>query len=409
MSSSQKPRPREGLRVADFTHVLAGPFCTRILSDLGADVIKIENPGGDLSRRLGARRGGMSGYFMQQNCGKQNVSIDLRKEEGRALALDLIAASDIVVENYRPGAMDSLGLGWEAARARKPSLVYCSISGFGHRGPKRDERAFAGIAHATTGMLDRQARAWRSDPQDSVLAVGDTVSGLQAAIGILAALRAAETTGRGQWLDLAMHDSLLAIQEAANFHYFGGQATAEDFLCAWLYRCGEEWVVVPADPRVDWERLCRLMGRPDLAGDERYGTHELRSRRLAELEEHLASWIAAAPGAAAVVADLHEAGFAAARVMTMTEALESEQTLARDMAPLRDDRTGGQVRVLNSPYRYSDAEAGVRGRPAFRGEDNQAVFGDLLGKSAEELARLKAAGVLSDRLPDRTDVPEKQD
>lgn len=392
-------RPLDSIRVADFTHVLAGPFCTRILCDLGADVIKVETPGGDLSRRLGARRGGMSGYFMQQNCGKRNVSIDLRQAEGKSLALELIAASDVVVENFRPGAMKALGLGWEEARAVNPRLVYCSISGFGHASPLRDQRAFAGVAHATTGMLARQGAAWRSAPQDSVLAVGDTVTGLQATIAILAALRSVEHSNRGQWVDLAMHDALLAIQEAANFHFFSPDSGEYDFLCSWLYPCGSDWVVVPSDPRSDWERLCAVMERADLFNEPRYASYEDRAGLLEELEGHVAGWIAGFASGDAAVACLHAAGFAAARVMTMGEALESEQTRARDMAPERDDRNGGRVPVLNSPYRFSDAESGVRGHAAFRGEDNAAVFGDLLGHSQSDIDRLTERGVLTDRIP----------
>lgn len=392
-------RPLESIRVADFTHVLAGPFCTRVLCDLGAEVIKVETPGGDLARRLGARRGGMSGYFMQQNCGKQNVSLDLRQSEGRDLALDLIEKSSIVVENFRPGVMDGLGLGWEAAKQRNPGLVYCSISGFGHNSPLRDQRAFAGVAHAATGILDRQSKAWQTEPQDSVLAIGDTVSGLQATISILAALRLAEQTGRGQWIDIAMHDALLAIQEAANFHLFSDETTQYDYLCAWLYPCRDQWVVVPSDPRSDWLRLCAVMERTDLAEAERYASFDQRVALRAELEGHLGQWVAGHTDADQVVAKLHAGGLAAARVLSMSDALGSEQTRARQMTVPRDDRNGGQIEVLNSPYRFSDAESGVRGKPAFRGEDNRAVFGDLLGRSAKELARLEAIGVLSDRLP----------
>ena len=206
-----KTHPLAGVRVLDLSHVLAAPFCTRILSDLGADVIKIEAPSGDLARKLGARRGGMSGYFMQQNCGKRNVSIDIKTKAGRELVGRLAESSDIFVENFRPGVMDELGLGQEALRSRNPGLIYCAISGFGHDSPLRDQRAFAGVAHAATGMLHRQAVATKRAPTDSVMAVGDTVTGLQAVIAILAALHQRDLTGSGQFIDMAMHDALLAI------------------------------------------------------------------------------------------------------------------------------------------------------------------------------------------------------
>jgi CoA:oxalate CoA-transferase len=394
-STASSPWPLAGLRVADFSHVLAGPFCTRILADLGADVVKIETPDGDLSRRLGGRRGGMSGYFMQQNCGKRNVSIDLRTAAGRAVACDLACASDVVVENFRPGVMDGLGLGQAALRERNPRLVYCSISGFGHDSPKRTERAFAGVVHAATGLIDRQARAFGQQPVDSVFAVGDTVTGLQAALAIVAAVHLRERTGEGQHIDMAMHDALLALQEAANFVLFGGTET--DFLCAWVYPCRGRNVVIPSDPRANWDVLCSLMSRPGLLTDPRYDTYAKREACLPELERIVGEWVAAQPGADDVVAACHARGLAAARVQTLSEALASEQVRARRMTVPCDDRSGGTAEVLNSPYRFSNATAGVHGRAAFRGEHNEEVLVEWLGRDDGD--RLAEAGVVSSRLP----------
>jgi len=397
-AGSSRPWPLDGVRVADFSHVLAGPFCTRILADLGADVVKIETPEGDLSRRLGERRGGISGYFMQQNCGKRNVSIDLRTGQGRAIAADLAAACDVVVENFRPGVMDGLGLGQLTLRARNRRLVYCSISGFGHDSPQRSERAFAGVVHAATGLIDRQARAFGQQPVDSVFAIGDTVTGLQAALAIVAALHLRERTGSGQFIDMAMHDALLALQEAANFVLFGGGET--DFLCAWVYPCGGRNVVIPSDPRAHWETLTKLMGTPALARDPRFDTYTKREACLPELERIVADWVAAQPSAEAAVAACHANGLAAAKVQTLTESLASDQVRARAMTVPCDDRSGGQVPVLNSPYRFSDADAGVHGRPAFRGEHNREILAGWLARTPDELARLEADGVLSSRVPE---------
>lgn len=379
--------------------MLAGPFCTRILSDLGAEVIKIETPEGDLSRRLGRRRGGVSGYFMQQNCGKRNVSLDLKRPEGRALAARLAAACDVVVENFRPGVMAALGLDEGPLRALNPRLVYCSISGFGHSSPLRSQRAFAGVVHAATGVLHRQAEAWGHEPEDSVLAVGDTVTGLQAAIAILAALQLRERTGCGQFIDMAMHDALLAVQEAANFTLFDEQGSDTEFLCAWVHRCKDEYVVIPADPRAYWSELTRVMAKPHLLTDERFDTYEKRAPRLRELEAIVSQWVASFACAADAVAALHAAGIAAAKVLTLSQALTSEQTSARQMTVPCDDRSGGTSAVLNSPYRFSSASAGVRGRPSFRGEDNRAVLGELLGVDERELTALEQSGVLSSRVP----------
>jgi len=399
VSEAVAKRPLDGLRVADFSRVLAGPYCTRMLADLGAEIIKIEPPEGDVSRRLGPRRGGMSGYYMQQNCGKQNVSLDLKNPRGRDLALQIIRRCDVLVENFRPGVMAGLGLGPDEVRRGQPELVYCAISGFGATGPARDQRAFAGIAHASTGTLWRQATIMGQRTADSVLALGDTVTGLQATIAILAALALRSRTGEGQFIDMAMHDALLSVQEAANFYLFPEEPSETDFLCSWVYRAADRDIVMPTDPRADWDTLCRVMGQPKLRDDPRYDTPQKRAECLDELEAHIQSWVLEQPDADSVVAALHAAGLPGARVSTLGEALESEQTLARDMTPERPDRSGRHVRVLNSPYRFSDATAGVRGVPAFRGEHNATVLAGLLGLSATEISRLEIDGIISSRLP----------
>jgi crotonobetainyl-CoA:carnitine CoA-transferase CaiB-like acyl-CoA transferase len=345
----------------------------------------------------------MSGYYMQQNCGKRNVSIDLKNPRGRELAERIIARSDILVENFRPGVMDELGLGHEVVRGRQPELIYCALSGFGHDGPWRDRRAFAGIAHATTGMLARQLSISGAPAFDSVLAVGDTVSGLQATIAIMAALELRRRTGRGQFIDMAMHDALLAIQECANFYLFPDDGTEDDFLCSWIYPCKGRLVVMPPDPRAHWDRLTAVMNEPELGRDARYDTLAKREAALGELEAHIAQWVAEQESADAVVAQLEAAGFPGARAMTMGEALDCEQTAARNMVPEIDDRSGRPTRVLNSPYRFVDeqaAVAGIRGVPAFRGEDNREVLGELLGLAPQELADYEAEGVISQRLPE---------
>lgn len=403
MPDSVAPRPLAGVRVADFSRVLAGPFCTRMLVDLGAEVVKIEPPEGDVSRRLGPRRAGMSGYYMQQNCGKRNVSLDLKQPRGRELALEIVRRCDVLVENFRPGVMAAFGLGPDTVRALQPKLIYCSISGFGTTGPGRDQRAFAGIAHATTGMLWRQATITGQRTADSVLALGDTVTGLQATIAILAALALRGRTGKGQFIDMAMHDALLSVQEAANFYLFHDEPSETDFLCSWVYRAADRDVVMPTDPRADWEALCLVMNRRELIGDPRYDTPQKRTACLDELEAHIQSWVLDQPNADRVVAALHAGGLPGARVATLGEALDSEQTRARGMTPEMPDRSGRRVRMLNSPYRFSDAAAGAHGVPAFRGEDNAVVLGELLGLSDDEIRRLEEEGIISSRIPQRAE------
>jgi len=362
-------------------------------------VVKVESPLGDVSRRLGPRREGISGYYMQQNCGKLNISLDLKTEEGRLLARRLVAQADVLVENYRPGVMQRAGLDWESSLADNPALIYCSISGFGHDSTLRDRPAFAGIAHATTGTLYRQGSFFRHDPEDSVLAVGDTVTGMHSAIAILAALRLRERTGRGQFIDMAMHDALLSIQECAHAYLHGAGGSDTDVFCSWVYRCGDDFVVMPSDPRANWTELTAVMDARALAVDERYATLALRNACLSELEAHVQAWVAGIDSADVVVEKLAAAGLPGARVLSLAEALDSQQVVERSMAPEMDDRSGSSCRVLNTPYRFSDATAGVSGRPAFRGENNRDVLQRWLAAEETEINRLLDCGVLSDRLP----------
>jgi crotonobetainyl-CoA:carnitine CoA-transferase CaiB-like acyl-CoA transferase len=250
-------------------------------------------------------------------------------------------------------------------------------------------------------MLQRQAHAWSTEPRDSVLAIGDTVTGLQATVAVLAALALRERTGSGQFIDMAMHDALLSIQEAANFELFGSGSTENDFLCSWVYRCGDQHVAMPTDPRAHWEALAAVMNAPELACDPRYDTHEKRTERLDELEAIVQGWVMDQPSADAVVAALDRHGLPGARLLTMAEALRSEQTKARRMTVEVDDRSGRRVGVLNSPYRFSDADAGVSGVPAFRGEHNREVLRELLDMSDGDVDALERDGVISSRIPER--------
>ncbi|TFH21653.1 MAG: CoA transferase, partial [Myxococcales bacterium] len=384
------------------TTTWAGPMCGCVLADFGADVVKVEMPGGEMARRAPPMLPGtnppISFMHATVNRNKRSLTLDLRRPEGRDVFLRLAARADVVIENFRPGVMDGLGLGQAALREANPGLVYCSISGFGHTGPWRERRAFAGIVHATTGVLHRQAVATERDPIDSALAIGDTVSGLQAVVAVLAALRLRERTGRGQFIDMAMHDALLSVQEAANFHLFSDESSENDFLCSWVYRCGDDFVAMPDDPRAHWDRLTRVMEKPELATDRRYDDYSKRAARLDELEALVQGWVAGQRSADAVVERLQTHGLPGARIMSLAEALECEQTRARGMTRERPDRSGGTVPVLDSPYRFSEATAGVRGEPAFRGEDNRDVLSALLGLDDAELDQLERDGVLSSRI-----------
>ena len=201
--------PLHGIRVLDFTRVLSGPHCTRMLHDMGADVIKIEPPAGDLTRFSSPRRNGLSTYFVQQNAGKRNVSIDLATPEGVAIVLELVDHADVLVENYRPGVMKRLGLSAEVVRARNPKLIYASLSGYGQTGPWVDRRAFAPVVEAEAGIVASQGNARGGDYAKDPHSHADVYTGMETAAAILAALYQREHTGVGQLLDVSMAETML--------------------------------------------------------------------------------------------------------------------------------------------------------------------------------------------------------
>ena len=207
------PGPLDGVTVLDFSRVLAGPHAGRMLADLGADVIKVEPPEGDMSRFAYPRRASIATYFTQQNCGKRNLSLDLKHPAAVELLLQLADQADVVLENFRPGVMDRLGLGQEALRGRNPRLVYCSITGYGHTGPWTGRRAYAPVVGAESGLTWLQGVSRGGDFANDPLSHGDVYAGLQGVAAILAALFQRERTGQGQWVELSMAEALLCVNE----------------------------------------------------------------------------------------------------------------------------------------------------------------------------------------------------
>ncbi len=208
----------EGVKVLDFTRVLAGPFASRILADLGADVVKVEPPEGDMTRGMGRRINGISGYYTQQNVGKRAICVDLTKPGATELMLRLAAEADVVLENFRPGIMSSFGLGWEQLSAVNPRLIMLSISGFGQTGPERDRASYAPIIHGEVGLLQRQQFVDGGDqPRDFALSIADTYTGLHGTVGLLAALNYAQRTGIGQHVDMAMINAMFFTDDYAHF------------------------------------------------------------------------------------------------------------------------------------------------------------------------------------------------
>lgn len=376
--------PLAGLRVLDLSRVVSGPFAGRMLSDLGADVVKLEPPDGDRSRTWGEVRHGLSGFYTQQNAGKRNVCIDLARPGGRDAALALAAAADVVIENFRPGVLDRLGLGWPVLHDANPRLVLLSISGFGQTGADSGRQAYAPIVHAESGFVARQARADGTPPSDPVLSVADYDAGLHGLVAVLAALWMRERTGAGQHIDLSMLAAMLATDDYAHHALDGSEIVR---LGGEVWQGPEGPLMIAAAIGELWRALRTVVEIEDLTPDgaDRETT---RAFRRASLE----IWMAGLATQQELYDVLTRARVPWASVREPERAFD--QPGAAGMIAEVDDRGGGLRRVVQSPYRFSAAAAGVRGPAPYRGEHNREVLAEWAGWDGPRLDALEASGAL---------------
>lgn len=380
-------RPLAGLRVLDLSRVLAGPFAGRMLADLGADVVKLEPPEGDITRGWGQQRHGLGGYYVQQNAGKRAVCVDLSASGAPELVLRLAGRADVLIENFRPHVMAQYGLGWERLQALNPRLVMLSISGFGAASPEAHRPAYAPVLHAESGAVARQA-ALDGAPRttDFVLSNADTNAGLHGLVAVLAALHLRERTGTGQHIDLAMLDAMLATDDYAHFALDEMEITRGG---------GEVWdapggpIMVTGEFRSLWRVLTGKLGVVDPTPEGAALPEKIRARRQAA-----ARFYAGFATRAELTAALDRVAIPWGDVRSVADAFASPTALARGSAARVDDRGGGERRVVQSPYRFSGAASGIAGAPRYRGESNREVLADWLGAADDEISRLEAAGVL---------------
>jgi crotonobetainyl-CoA:carnitine CoA-transferase CaiB-like acyl-CoA transferase len=393
--------PLSGVRVLDLSRVLSGPSCAKALADLGADVIKIEPPEGDLTRTAQPRRGGIPVYFAQQNCGKRCISVDLATPRGQDVVLRLMEASDVVVENFRPGVLDRLGLGYDQARALSPAIIYCSISGYGQDGPSANRRAYAPVMHAELGLMELTARRRRSEPVAEAISHADLYAGLQATVAILAALFHRDHTGQGQHVDVSMAEGLLqgmeltAVElaggEGDRFHVFGGYNAP-------VLRLGDGTVVcVAGDPVSTFPTWCKAMGEEGLLADERFATHQSRDANRGAMLEEMQALAGRFGSFDEFEAVIERSRMAAGALRTVAEAATSNWAAARGALVDVGDAATGPLELPRSAFRFSSARAGTRGRPAHQGQHNREVLMDVLGMTEGEVASLREAGVLRER------------
>ena len=395
--------PLAGVRVLDLSRVLSGPSCGKALADLGADVIKVEPPEGDLTRTAQPRIGGFPAYFAQQNCGKRCVSVDLHLAAGREVVASLAEHVDVVLENFRPGVLDRLGLGYETVRPRNPKVVFCSITGYGQDGPAAGRRAYAPVMHAELGLMEFSARRLHRDASPESVSHADLYSGLQAAIGILAALVQRDRTGEGQHVDVSMAEVMLQATEWTAVELAGGQGDLLHIFGSFnapVLQLGDGTVVhIPGDPVSSFPAWCAAMERPELLDDERFVTREARHSHRAEMLDVFQAFAATFTSFDSFEAALGRGRLAVGQMKPITDVADAEWSSAR--GALVDVELGDSVpmRLPRSPFRFSAADAGTSGRPAWQGEHNREVLRELVGLDDVAIDALERDGVLIERRP----------
>ena len=404
MQQASAPRPLDGLRVLDFTRVLAGPFATALLADLGAVVVKVEPPQGDDYRAIGPTRAGESALFWVMNRNKRSLVLDLKNPAARDVALELAAWADVVFENFRPGVAERLGIGPVALRARNPRLVYVSVSGFGQTGPLAQRPAYDIIIQAMSGLME--ATGSPDGPPTLVgEAVADVVSGLFASWAALAALQQAARTGSGQHVDVSMFDSTLSFlaTSVARFLFTGRpprRVGNRHPLSApfGVYRAADGFFALAVLNSKLFQSLATVLRRPDLATDPRYASDESRSDHELELRALIEQW-AAGLAVETVVRELESAGVPAAPLWNIAQALESAQARERGvLTPVEDPRLPG-LSLPTQPVRFGGAAANRAECAPALGEHTGEVLTTLLGCSVTKIAALRAAGAFGATAP----------
>jgi len=376
--------PLEGLRVIDFTRVLAGPHCTKALRDLGADVTKIEPPSGDLGRFGLPYVNGMGLYYVQQNAGKRNLSLDLNYAEAREVVRRLCSTADVIVENFRPGTLARYGFGYEDVKTFNPGVVYVSLSGFGQSTSWRNRPAFAPTVQAETGLTaivqDHFGDAL-SEPRGDSCSHADVYTGLQGVIAVLAALQHRNRTGEGQHVDVSMAATMLSVNERAGAMLSGidtdGEPIALSANESHIFETADGTrLTIASSPIYSpmFMRYCAMMRRSDLLTDPRYATAKLRRQNLASLLAEVRAWLATFDSLEQLQAQVSEAGLAVGRVRTIGEFAESDWVKEWNAVVDVDDRGGGRLRMPGNPWIFSRSELPSPGVPAYQGEHNREIL-----------------------------------
>jgi CoA:oxalate CoA-transferase len=394
--------PLEGIRILDLSWVLAGPFCTMVLGDLGAEVIKVERPqAGDLARGNGPFIDGESSYFLSINRGKKSITIDLQTPQGKQVFLKLVKKADVIVENFVPGTMKRLGLDYDAVQKENPGIIYASLSGFGQTGPYAQYRALDVIIQAMGGMMSITGEPG-GPPLRPGVSIGDITAGLFTTIGILTALIERKNSGKGQMLDISMLDCQLSILENAFARYFatgtvpqrlGSRHPVYTPFQAFETKDGYIVVAMVGGVRNQWPLFCAIIGQLELMDDERYQTGALRTEHYHELEPIL-SEVMKTKTTAEWIEELSEVGIPCGPINTIDQVASHPQVLHREMIVEAPHPKLGKVKLINSPVKLSRTPAKVEQVAPELGQDTAQLLAEILGMSEDEIENLRESKVI---------------
>lgn len=383
--TSVLPGPLNGVVILDLSRVLAGPYCTLLLAELGARVIKVEPPEGDDSRRYGPFRNGASLYFAAVNRGKESIALDLKDAQDRTILDELMGLADVIVENFRPGTMEKLGFGWDELHKRHPHLIYAAASGFGHTGPWAPRPAYDIIVQGMGGIISVTGHK-DAEPARIGISIGDLSAGLYTAIGINAALFHREKTGEATKIDISMFDCQLSLMENPAMRFLatqempqklgGRHATISPFA---IFQTADVPMIIAAGNDTLFRKLAAPLKLPHLANDPRFTTNALRCANFDELKGEIEKALIASP-AAYWIGLLEKAGVPAGPINTIADALEHPQVKARHMVVKTEDPVTGTVEMIGNPIKiepYASTESSVRAPAPELGADRDALLAEL--------------------------------
>jgi len=401
-------QPLEGLRVLDLTRAMAGPFCTMMLGDLGADVIKVERPGsGDESRGWGppfvgepyGPYPGESAYFLAGNRNKRSITVDLKAPKGQEIIRRLATMCDVLVENFRTGTLDEMGLGFNDLHAISPRLVYCSISGYGRTGPYADRPGYDFVIQAEGGFMGITGPE-EGPPSRVGVPIIDITAGMFAATAILAALRSRDATGKGQLIDLSLLETQVALlTNVASNYLVGGEpprrlGNAHPNITPYeAFPARDRWFALAAANERQWAVLCTTIGQPKLKDDPRFANNNARVANRSALRQVLDAAFKARD-ADEWLAEFRQAGLPCGPINTIPEVFVHPQAKARDLAIEAEHPSAGRVRFPGFPYKLSETPAEVRLPPPMLGQHTEEVLSEVLGYSPEDVAVLREQRVI---------------